>query len=219
MISAAIFNLLRWMLVYHDNDYEAHLERRAHPYAHDDPAHCCIDLRSHPELTEETLADFKPYADRGAVQRLYGLVRWLNGADSIFETNDSAFQAPPYPNPQRDQFKRDLQVMGRLTFFFRDLRINTRPAMIDWLCESLEEQIALQQRTLQFGCISYARFPHYFAALDGNPFETADGDALALKFWAWGNTDEEVFENLDMLFDGMRGALIAISDFAKARLR
>jgi hypothetical protein len=91
---------------------------------------------------------------------------------------------------------------------------NTDPNYIDWLCESLREQIALQEVGLCFGCVGYARWPHQFMEL-AETLYPSEGDVVTLFFWACGDTDDETFENLDRLLRGLDAAPVCISDFVK----
>jgi hypothetical protein len=40
------------------------------------------------------LEDFKPWARYSAIPRFYELLAWLNGDDSIFESNDCGLRPP-----------------------------------------------------------------------------------------------------------------------------
>lgn len=66
---------------------------RTHPwtFAEHNPSWRYVDFRREPEKIETSLEDFRPWAQFPATQRFYELIRWLNGPDSLFETNDCAF--------------------------------------------------------------------------------------------------------------------------------
>ena len=53
------------------------------------------DLKSNLELTPTVLEDFKPWERYPAIQNFYDLLRWINGPDAIFETNDCGLRADP----------------------------------------------------------------------------------------------------------------------------
>src|ERR1700691_4368640 len=92
-----------------------------------------------PELISQVLEDFKPWAHYPAIQKFYELLAWLNGADSIFETNDCAFVDKSKvdtatPVVVRQAFDTDpMSVHGRLTVIFRDLKLNASRPHVDWL--------------------------------------------------------------------------------------
>jgi len=206
------------MRIYHDVDHELWLadQMRQHPWtvSERNPENRYVDFRKSPDLIESSLEDFKPYSERASIKQFYEMLRWLHSDDAVFETNDCGLRGPS-PNPQR-QFDRALVVHGRLTLFFRNGLWNTDPKNIDWLCESLDEQIALQEVDLHLGCVSYARWPHEFTELAETGYPS-EGNVIALRFWAWGDIDDETFENLDRVFGGLRAALVSMSDFVKAQ--
>ncbi len=199
------------MYIYNDPDDDAYFNEtsRSHPWSwsESDPANRYVDFRSHPELIEESLEDFKPFSDRSAIRKFYNLVRLLNGSKSTLETNDAGFRGP-YPNvtPQVD---RKLETRGRLTIFYRDLSQNTRPEIIQGLCNSLVEKISIAEPNLRLGCVAYSRWPHRFTALSAQSLPT-DGDIVVLTFWSWGNDDDETFANLDRVMQVLKNALRAV---------
>src|SRR5579862_773029 len=52
------------------------------------------DFRNHPEQISVVLEDFKPYEHHAAVPRFYELLGWVNGDDSLFESNDCGLRPP-----------------------------------------------------------------------------------------------------------------------------
>lgn len=89
------------------------------------------DFRRDPALITEVLEDFMPLAGYEAVRQFYELLRWMNGPDSPYETNDSRLR-PPRENRQRDLADKVLVRDGMLMFFFRDLTLNLSEDSVAW---------------------------------------------------------------------------------------
>jgi len=52
------------------------------------------DFKAHPEQIPLVLEDFRPWAHYAAIPRFYELLAWLNGFDSILESNDCGLRPP-----------------------------------------------------------------------------------------------------------------------------
>jgi len=63
------------LYIYNDPDDDAYFNEtsRSHPWSwsESDPANRYVDFRSHPELIEESLEDFKPFSDRSAILQAF----------------------------------------------------------------------------------------------------------------------------------------------------
>src|SRR6202035_3791230 len=101
---------------------------RRHPWTivEDQPELQYRNFREHPEKISESLEDFKPWEKYPAVAKFYELLTWLNGPDSVFETNDCALGEPAVdratPPLVRHVFESDpVSIHGRLTLLFRTL--------------------------------------------------------------------------------------------------
>lgn len=192
----------RSMRVGYDEDEERQLasDGRMHPYAvsANDPRGRYYNFREHPDLIDKVLEDFIPFAGHAAVQRFYEMLRWANGSISNLETSD-CFLQPPTRN-KSSEIRALNQICGRLTFHLRDYTLNVQPAAIDWLCGTFERRLQDKDKKFQLGALSYSRFPVQFTELlaSGQP---CVGSSVAVKFWAWGNGQDDVFKNLDRVFE------------------
>src|SRR5512141_2167738 len=106
---------------------------RSHPWAGSsvDPGSRYFDLKKNPELIRTALEDFRPWSAWPAVETFYRLLEWLNGPDSILESNDCAF-AGPCAN-ETAQFPKALEATGRLMILWRELPLNLAPGPTEWL--------------------------------------------------------------------------------------
>lgn len=102
------------------------------------------DFRKEPALIAKVLEDFVPLADYESVQHFYELLRWMNGPESPYETNDSRLR-PTSENRQRDLADKALVRDGILMFFFRDLRLNLSDDSQTWFAKFQRYEIEQQE--------------------------------------------------------------------------
>ena len=77
------------MLINFDPLRDFEQDRRSHPWgktAYNERAGFYSNFIQHPELITEVLEDFKPHEDKKAIQTFYTFLKWINGAESAFET-------------------------------------------------------------------------------------------------------------------------------------
>ena len=181
------------------------LRRQPWTTAEHDESHKYYDFKRNPDLIPDVLEDYKPWAERRSIQKFYDLVRWVNGDNSPFESNDCAFHGPK-PNSQKDRFPKEQVCSGRLMFFFRDPTLNLSddsiqvasiykgekevpPFSISPHLQALAKtslQLLLDIRPeFQWGSIAIEAHPVVY---DEAPFayENRFGYELSFHFWAWG---------------------------------
>src|SRR5215213_968971 len=115
---------------------------RTHPWttALSDESHRYYNLIEKPELIETSLEDFLPYNNYPAIQTFYELLKWLNGSDSIFESNDSALSNKIEINTDRNTpqiAQQSHRIRGRLFFFFREHILNADQRACNWLLNDI----------------------------------------------------------------------------------
>ena len=200
---------------------------RHHPYEgveHDETA-AYYDFKAHPELIPEALEEFRPYSHYEGVQAFYRLVEWLNGPESVLETNDARF-TPIGPNDQFEQFPKNLVCSGGVLLFFRKLELNlieVDPAEIEeagvyfpvaenvgWLLGAIDHHVGAVRPELRWGCVAGFTFPTLFveAPVEG---ERRLGHEVGVRWWVWGDDEEEVRANLTALVEGLDEALRSVS--------
>jgi hypothetical protein len=176
------------------------------------------NFRKEPALISKVLEDFVSLDSYESVQHFYDLLRWMNGPESPYETNDSRLR-PSSENRQRDLADKELVRDGMLMFFFRDLRLNLSTDSRDWdtrfqryeknqqdikpkpnefllrFTQQCFEELQKINPDSQDDCIGIYLLPTlYIHAPVGE--DQRYGNQIAFRFWVWGNTDEEIMNNL-----------------------
>lgn len=179
---------------------------RAHPWGkteYEDGGGRYHNFIEHPALIPEVLEDFKPHADRKAVQEFYDFLRWINGPTSNLETTDCALRAP-HESPDLI-FRKPLRVDGRVELLSREHLYNTR-AYSDsfrWVCRMLCIYLQLAEPGFYAGKVQLAIRPTYYSLLKDIERDERFGYRLSLGFCAYGHTEDEAFDNLFILFRGV----------------
>lgn len=183
-------------------------EPRSHPWlgSASDPAARYLDFRAAPELIRSTLEDFVPFRSYAAVEEFYGLLERINHPRSQLESNDCAFIGP-HAN-ETAQVSASRECSGRVMLLFRDLEQNTRKTRTAWLKTALHYQLARLDPKFSLGMIGTTLVPVRFLAL---PSEAQLGEQLIISFWAFGNSDETVMQNLARLLKNLSHALRGVS--------
>jgi hypothetical protein len=182
---------------------------RAHPWtvATADPNNRYWDLKENPALIRSALEDFRPWSAWPAIDTVYRLLEWLNGADSILESNDCAFEGP-HTN-STSQFAKGLEATGRLMILWRELPLNLSRANTESLKGAIHHYLTQIDRELDYGVVGTTVCQVKFVTLplpDAQQF----GFQLMLSFWSWGDTEEELMGNLDRTFQNIWEALRAV---------
>ena len=179
-------------------------QRRSHPWSTStgDLNHRYYDFKAKPELIPLVLEDLRPWEAYAAVRSFYGLLAWINGPGSPFESNDCAFAGPEANSD--GGFRKRLQCGGRLGVLFRDLSLNrSERAMSRWV-EGIHTRLRVLDPDFEWGAVGTTRLRVVFRDL---PEGRAEGSQLLVSFWAWGDDEGEVFENLARVISALREAL------------
>jgi hypothetical protein len=102
-----------------------------------------------------------------ATETFYRLLEWLNGSESVFESNDCAFSGA-IANTSA-QFSKRLQCSGRLMILYRDLALNTSPEQIHWLTNAAAHALRRTDQAFEWGAIGATIMPVRFTTLPGPP--------------------------------------------------
>ena len=195
------------MIAYREHDFDPQGPIREHPYQgadyHEGVEY--YDFRKNPELIREKLEDFKPHDSHEGIKRFYEIVEWINTDESVFESNDCAF-TPPMDNISPNASPKKLECKGRLMIFYRNLPINLNPPSTEWLLDATSAYIQHTDKGFQDGVIGLCFMDTAFAALNKQV-----GKELVLYFWAYGDTEEETYENLGRLFTNLLMAIKGVS--------
>jgi hypothetical protein len=103
---------------------------RAHPYRSGlTPDVRYYDFKARPELIPRVLEDFMRWSHYPAIQRFYDLIRWINGPESVFESNDSRFTGV---QDSHTPVLGSLEALCGVMIFLRDLALNLSPQHVEW---------------------------------------------------------------------------------------
>jgi hypothetical protein len=199
-----------------------------HPYAAAELGHSgFVDLKADPDKIPLVLEDFVPFAHTAAVQTFYDFLRWINGQDSVLETNDCLLR-PPMPNNSPNASPAAFVVPGRVGIHYRDLALNASPAGFQWLCQRLNQ--ALFETDPRFpaagGVVGLGTNDALYLAISngnwiGDQFQLGVNDPgmgklIILNFWGFGNDPDAAFENLRRVFSNIWAACREVSAEAAA---
>ena len=197
------------MQVYEHNDPDS-LRPRAHPWTdgESNPAHKYYDFRARPELIRSSIEDLQEWGTYPATETFYRLLEWLNGPESVLESNDCAFNGASINTSS--ECSKHLQCSGRLMILYRDLASNTSPEQMSWLTNATAHAVREIDPAFEWGAIGATITSVRFSTLPGPP-ERQQGQQLMLSFWAWGEDEPEAMTNLDRTFRNLTAALQEVS--------
>ena len=93
-----------------------------------------------------------------------------------------------------------------MIILYRLTQLNTSPHHVEWLKAAALHHIKSVDAAFQWGCIGLVLFPSLFTALPP-PIGNQEGAQLAMKFWAWGDTEDEAMSHLQRLFANLKTSL------------
>ncbi|MER9270465.1 hypothetical protein [Mesorhizobium sp. M0643] len=199
------------MLTYFDEDMHARNQdmRRQHPWSvqSSNPGNRYVDFKQRPDLIESALEDLQPIAGSVAANAATDFLRWVNSDTSVFETNDFGMR-PLKPN-RSGISSSSLELYGRLSILFRDLKKNVGQNQPFEFGNRLSESIRINDPEFKQACWSWSLWPHQFTALSGLR-EPATGNCLLMSYWAWGDSEAEVHRNFARSLTNLRAALEAV---------
>ena len=160
------------------------------------------NFKENPHLISSVLEDFVPWQKYQAINYFYEMLRWLNGNSSPLESSDSALANQLGENPTKEAFPRALQIRGRLMILFRDLRLNTSAEHMNWLKKAVHFHLLRLDPTFELGAVGLFLTKTSYTQL-GKQL----GTELVILFFAFGDNEEEIMENLNRLFRNLYAAL------------
>lgn len=199
------------MTVYYDHS-RTYATARLHPYTAAQPGESgYVDFKADPQLIPEVLEDFRPFADRPAIQTFYSFLRWINGPSSHLESSDCALR-PPGPH-QDGNSTLPLCIYGRLCLQFRDPFLNSSLPKVARLSARIMECLHATDAGLseEAGVVGVTRVPILQLAISKGTWQPDEsfkaqlddpgrGEQLMLSFWAYGKDDDEAFASLERVF-------------------
>lgn len=191
------------MIVYHDQESEQRFYSvviRTHPWdqTEHDPRQRYVDFKQHPELIPETLVDFHPWRHLPEVEEFFELIRWLNGPDSVLETNDCGFRGP-HPNEKKDQPRTNIELpfraTGRVMVLYRHLELNVSDTHTERLVGAIERYAKQIDPGWTKGVIGIAFAPVRYETIS----PPAHGRQVSVGWWLWGESEADVMAGLGRL--------------------
>ena len=196
------------MRVYIDTKLENQLQQagiRTHPwFSGESPGIRYYDFKSQPDLIPNVLEDFSTWTAFESTQEFFAFVAALNGAGSMFETNDCAFRGP-HTNPTPAQ-PFPLQADGRLMMFYRELELNLSEEHTTWLQGAIRHYLEQVDSTWEKGLISLAFAPTVFSEVP----QMSEGRQLVMSWWVWGEDEVDVMEQFGVIVKYVRDAVSAV---------
>lgn len=192
---------------------------RAHPWtvATADPNSRYLDFKENPALIRTSLEDFLPWSAWPAIDTFYSLLEWLNGANSILESNDCAFEGPCTNCTSR--VPKVLEATGRLMILWRTLPLNLSRANTEWIKGTIHNYLNQIDPELEYGAVGITVYQVKYVALP-IPEEQQFGFQLMLSFWSWGDTEEEVMANLNRtvrnIWEALRAVVRDVEEFMRS---
>jgi hypothetical protein len=90
---------------------------------------------------------------------------------------------------------------------YRDHKKNVDPAQWEKLAYGLEGHLNLLDANWPMGAVGWAAYGAHFTKLGDTPSRETMGNELCLRYWAWGDNDEEAFSSLERLYSNLGQAL------------
>jgi hypothetical protein len=182
---------------------------RSHPWtiALSDPSHRYYDFKKRPELIRSSLEDFTPWSGLPVIDGFYDLLEWLNGPDSLLESNDCGTRGPT--ENRNPGFAKALEWTVRLMILYRHLPNNTLKEAAHWLADATRHYLKATDPAFEWGVVGTTLKSTNFVTLPVPEQEQA-GTQVMLTFWAWGDTDVELQANLRRVFRNTHTALIDV---------
>ncbi len=189
-----------------EHDGEPFATARSHPWtdAQADSACRYYDLKAAPELIRTALEDFVPWNRYPAISSFFELLDSVNGPASVLESNDCAFSGPHAS--EAPHLGKSLQCEGRVMLLHRELALNLSRPRLEALKNGLHLHLAPLDPDFEFGMIGTTipatRYIELPVAHDQQL-----GYQLMLSFWAWGDSEAEVMDNLERVVTNLAEAV------------
>ena len=191
---------------------------RSHPWtqALSNPNQKYYDFKSSPELIRTSLEDFLPLNQWSGTEKFYDLLEWLNGSDSLLESNDCGTRG--FKQNTNTNFPKMLECSARLMILYRNLNYNLSEQNINWLERRTHNYLESIDIHFEWGVVGTSIIPATYITLPLPDHEQV-GSQLLLQFWAWGDSDLEVMDNFGRISINVKDALIEVCRDVKASMQ
>ena len=180
---------------------------RSHPWTSmvDDDTSIYMDFKKQPKLIRSALEDLVPFKKWGFVEQFYSLIEWLNGENSLLESNDCVFNGAEN-NPDQ-QYPYAKKCSGRLMILFRDIPENCQQRSIDWLMDNILTLVSAMKPGFKAGAIALSQSPTCYLALGDKPDTGGMGLQVTLTFFAYGKNERRCYENMQEVLSVAQSSL------------
>jgi len=204
------------MISYHAKEFES-AEPRAHPWSRavSDESQVYIDFKANPKAIRTSIEDLQVYSKEEFAEEFYSLLEWINGPESLLESNDCAFRGV-VENITDKQFHYPKKCQGRVMILFRDLAENCQPKSMEWVACNIDEIVKRIKPNFRAGAIGYSRMPTVYKELGNRPDDGAKGEQVMLSFFAYGKNERGCYENMKKVIECAHSALSKINKKIKA---
>lgn len=169
-----------------------------------------IDFKANPQLIRSSLEDLALFTGERFAEKFYSLLEWLNGPQSLLESNDCAFRGG-MDNTTDEQFPHERKCQGRLMILFRDIAENCQPRSIEWLMNQLMDSIQSINPVFRAGAIGFSRMKTIYMELGDRPRTGGKGEQLMVSFYAYGKNDRRCYESMEKIIEYTHSALERIN--------
>lgn len=172
---------------------------RSHPWTAmvSDNSSVYIDFKKQPNLIRSCLEDLVPLKKWDFVEQFYCLIEWLNGQNSLLESNDCAFNVVE-DNPDQ-QYAYAKKCSARLMILFRDIPENCQIKSINWLMNNILTSVSSMKPRFKSGAICLSQSPTCYLALGDKADSGGMGYQVTLSFLAYGKNERRCYESMKEL--------------------
>ena len=183
---------------------------RSHPWtqAKDNPDQIYYDFRKYPAKIRTSLEDFIALGENSATTKFYDLVEWINSSESHLESNDCG-AGQIRPNTDLN-YPKSLACTACLMILYRDLTSNLSVEHVNWLQDAIQHYLKNIDTFFDWAVIGTTLAPANYINLPIQE-EKQLGRQIVLTFWAWGDNQADVLDNLSRAFTNTMEALIGVN--------
>ena len=169
---------------------------RSHPWTDmvNDSSSQYMDFTTHPKLIRTSLEDLLPFKKWDFVEQFYQLIEYVNSSQSVFESNDSVFNAAEENTDHQYPFA--YKSSGRLMILFRDIPENCQDRSIAWLMNQILQLVSTAKPRFKAGAIAISQSPTCYLALGDKPDTGGMGYQVTLTFLAYGKNERRCYDNM-----------------------
>ena len=206
--SFGVFN--KYMIAYRAEEFDSNTPR-AHPWTGttENKNLKYINFIEYPEKIRTSLEDWVTHSHEDFAEEFYQLLEWINGDESVFESNDCAYTSPHKNTDHQFKFKKRCQ--GRLMILFREHRVNCNDKAINWIFNRTMEELLDHDRDFRAAAIGFSFQDSVYMSLSPEDKKGGLGWQVNFTFFAYGSSDAIVNRNMLRAIKNLRSALESVN--------